>query len=336
MEGNKLFETLKSKNITDSSLKLYFNNLRRLNGGEFPKSFSFLKNVEETIKKIEHYKPNTRRTYLISIVTLLKHDPKNKKLYDKYYSILEEYNKALQTNNTKSETQKENWINQDEVKKIYEALTEEVKPFLDKKKLSQSDFDAVLSWVVLSLYTLQPPRRNLDYQKAVLVNKYTDQLPTKFNYYDIPSTTFYFNNYKTKGTYKCQEQKASPDLAEVIKKYIGVHPLKAELKKKSGAVPFLVNYEGEPFESNNAITRILNKIFGKRIGVSLLRNIYLTDKYASKVNELDLDARAMGTSANTIQNQYVKLDGGNLIRIGDDLGDNVVLDIMDIETDIQH
>jgi hypothetical protein len=115
-------------------------------------------------------------------------------LYDKYYSILEEYNKALQTNNTKSETQKENWINQDEVKKIYETLTEEVKPFLEKKKLSQSDFDAVLSWVVLSLYTLQPPRRNLDYQKAVLVNKYTDQMPTKFNYYDIPSTTFYYNN----------------------------------------------------------------------------------------------------------------------------------------------
>lgn len=310
MENNKLFDALKSKNITESSLKLYFNNLRRLNGGEFPKSFTFLKNVEETLKKIEHYKPNTRRTYLISIVTLLKHDPKNKKLYDKYYTILDEYNKQGATNNTKSETQKENWINQEEVKKIYETLTDEVKPLLEKKKMTQSEYDTALSWVVLSLYTLQPPRRNIDYQTAVVVNKYSPEMDKKYNYYDFPSATWYFNNYKTKGTYKTQEQKASPELAEVIKKYLTFHPLKAELKKKSGAVPFLVDYHGNPFESNNAITRILNKIFGKRIGVSLLRNIYLTDKYADKVNELDADATKMGTSANTIQNQYVKLDGG--------------------------
>lgn len=312
MENNKLFDVLKSKNITESSLKLYFNNLRRLNGGEFPKSFTFLKNVEETLKKIEHYKPNTRRTYLISIVTLLKHDPKNKKLYDKYYIILDEYNKNLQTNNTKSETQKENWITQKEVKKIYDDLTDEVKPLLEKKKLSQSEYDSALSWVVLSLYTLQPPRRNLDYQIAVVVNKYSPDLDKKYNYYDLPSATWYFNNYKTKGTYKTQEQKASPELEEVIKKYLSIHPLKAELKKKSGAIPFLVDFHGQPFENNNVITRILNKIFGKRIGVSLLRNIYLTDKYADKVSELETDAAAMGTSANTIQKQYVKLDGAGI------------------------
>lgn len=312
MENNKLFDVLKSKNITESSLKLYFNNLRRLNGGEFPKSFTFLKNVEETLKKIEHYKPNTRRTYLISIVTLLKHDPKNKKLYDKYYIILDEYNKNLQTNNTKSETQKENWITQKEVKKIYDDLTDEVKPLLEKKKLSQSEYDSALSWVVLSLYTLQPPRRNLDYQIAVVVNKYSPDLDKKYNYYDLPSNTWYFNNYKTKGTYKTQEQKSSPELEEVIKKYLSIHPLKAELKKKSGAIPFLVDFHGQPFENNNVITRILNKIFGKRIGVSLLRNIYLTDKYADKVSELETDAAAMGTSANTIQKQYVKLDGAGI------------------------
>jgi hypothetical protein len=312
MENNKLFDALKSKNITESSLKLYFNNLRRLNGGEFPKSFTFLKNVEETLKKIEHYKANTRRTYLISIVTLLKHDPKNKKLYDKYYTILDEYNKQGATNNVKSETQKENWITQDEVKKIYDNLTDEVKPLLEKKKLTQSEYDNVLSWTVLSLYTLQPPRRNIDYQIAVVVNKYLTEMEQKYNYYDLSSATWYFNNYKTKGTYKTQEQKASPELAEVIKKYLAIHPLKAELKKKSGAIPFLVDSKGIPFESNNTITRILNKIFGKRIGVSLLRNIYLTDKYADKVSELDEDAKAMGTSANTIQNQYVKLDGGSV------------------------
>lgn len=322
MEGNRLFDTLKSKSITESSLKLYFNNLRRLNGGEFPKSFTFLKNVDAILEKIQHYKPNTRRTYLISIVTLLKHDPKQKKLYDKYYSLLDEYNKQMQTNNTKSETQKKNWINQEEVKKIYSDLETEVAPLLEKKKLSQSEYDTVLSWVVLSLYVLQPPRRNVDYQHAVLVNKYNEQMDNKYNYYDIPNETFHFNNYKTKGTYKTQTQKASPELSAVIKKYLNIHPGKSELKKKSGVVPFLVNYEGLPFESINAITRILNKIFGKRIGVSLLRNIYLTDKYAGKVSELEKDATAMGTSSNTIQNQYVKLDGGDI-----DAPENIKMDL---------
>lgn len=323
MEGNRLFDTLKSKNIAESSLKLYFNNLRRLNGGEFPKSFTFLKNVDAILQKIQHYKPNTRRTYLISIVTLLKHDPKQKKLYDKYYTLLDEYNKEMQTNNTKSETQKKNWINQDDVKKIYSALTDEVTPLLEKKKLSQSEYDTVLSWVVLSLYVLQPPRRNVDYQHAVMVNKYNDQMDRKYNYYDVPNETFHFNNYKTKGTYKTQTQKVSPELSAVISKYISIHPRKSELKKKSGIAPFLVNHEGMPFESINSITRILNKIFGKRIGVSLLRNIYLTDKYADKVTELEKDATAMGTSSNTIQNQYVKLDGGAV-----DIPENITFDIV--------
>jgi hypothetical protein len=70
-----------------------------------------------------------------------------------------------------------------------------------------------------------------------------------------------------------------------------------------------VDYQGEVFTSNNAITRMLNKVFGKKIGVSMLRNIFLTDKYGDKVKELEQDAKEMGTSASTIQNQYVKLDG---------------------------
>jgi chorismate-pyruvate lyase len=58
----------------------------------------------------------------------------------------------------------------------------------------------------------------------------------------------------------------------------------------------------------NSITRILNKVFGKKVGVSLLRNIYLTDKYSNKVEDLKEDAEAMGTSSNTILNNYVKVD----------------------------
>ena len=40
----------------------------------------------------------------------------------------------------------------------------------------------------------------------------------------------------------------------------------------------------------------------------MLRNIYLTSKYSDNLKELKDDATNMGTSSNTIQNQYIKLD----------------------------
>jgi hypothetical protein len=312
MENSKLYDFLKSKNIAESSLKLYLNNLRRLNGGEFPKNFSFLKNTEKILGDLEKYKPNTRRSYLISIVTTLKHEPKMKKLYDKYYIHLDKYNKEGAKNNEKSETQKANWINQDEVKETYEKITEEIKPLLEQKKLSASEYEKLIRWVVLSLYVLQKPRRNADYQQCLLVNKYDENFDKAFNYLNLSNGKWYFNNYKTKGTYKTQEIDASPEMMEVVKSYLKFHPHSKTLKKKSGVVPFLVDYEGNPFENVNAITRMLNKVFGKKIGASMLRNIYLTDKYSNQMNELKDDATAMGTSTNVIQNQYIKTDGDNI------------------------
>jgi hypothetical protein len=311
MEGNKLYDFLKSKNITESSLKLYFNNLRRLNGGEFPKSFSFLKNTEKILGDLEKYKPNTRRSYLISIATVLKHEPKMKKLYDKYYIHLDKYNKEGAKNNEKSETQKANWITQDEVKETYDKMSEEVNPLLSegKKKLSPSEYEKLIRWVVLSLYVLQKPRRNADYQHCVVVNSLKDDnVEGSVNYLVLNDSKWKFNNYKTKGTYKTQDVDISPEMMEVIRAYLKFHPLAKILKKKSGVIPFLTDFEGNPFENVNAITRMLNKVFGKKIGVSMLRNIFLTDKYGDKVKELEQDAKEMGTSSSTIQNQYVKLD----------------------------
>jgi hypothetical protein len=309
MENSKLFQNLKDKNITESSLKLYLNNLRRLNGGEFPKSFSFLKDVDVILEKIKDYKPNTQRSYIISIVSLLKQETKLKKLYDKYYTILMNFNKELKTNNEKSETQKENWISQDEVNELYTTLSNEVSEMVkDKKKLSPSEYEKLLRWFVLSLYTLQKPRRNADYQLALVSrNKLTNPDP-QYNYLDVANKKWIFGNYKTKGTYKIQNQDISPEMLDAVEIFLKFHPHSKLYKKKDSLIPLLVDFEGNPFQQTNSITRILNKVFGKKIGVSMLRNIYLTDKFGDKVKELNDTAKEMGTSSSTIQNQYVKLD----------------------------
>jgi hypothetical protein len=305
-----IFEKLKAKGITESSLKLYTNNLKRLNDGNEVKNLTFLKDFDAIVGKLEHYKPNTRRSYLISVVSFLKEEPKQKKLYDKYYDLMMKYNKELAVNNTKSETQEANWIDQDEVLKIYGELAERAVPLIEKKRMTEKEYNTVLDWVILSLYCLQPPRRNADYQLCVAVKKYdAETSDKKFNYLDTTNWKFIFNNFKTAGTYKSQVQPVNDALKDVLQSYLTkVTPLKTEYKKKTASIPLLVDFEGHPFEANNAITRILNKIFGRRIGVSMLRNIYLTHKYGAKVEQLNEDATAMGTSSNVIKDQYVKLD----------------------------
>ena len=52
----------------------------------------------------------------------------------------------------------------------------------------------------------------------------------------------------------------------------------------------------------------LKLLFNKKIGSSMLRNMYLTDKYSNQNEEKIKDAKMMGTSVSTIDNQYTKIN----------------------------
>ena len=67
-----LSEIFGGKNITESSKKLYLANLTRLNGGQSIKNLKFLNDIESIKEKLGKYKPNTQRSYIISVVSLLK------------------------------------------------------------------------------------------------------------------------------------------------------------------------------------------------------------------------------------------------------------------------
>ena len=64
--------------------------------------------------------------------------------------------------------------------------------------------------------------------------------------------------------------------------------------------------DGEPINKSGDITKILNKIFGRNIGSSMLRNIYLTSKYGVMMQELKDDTSDMGTSVDVALNTYIK------------------------------
>ena len=289
-------ELFKCKDLTKSSLDSYKAKLKKLNKNEKIKNLNFLNNIENIKDIINDYKPNTQRNYIIAVASILKcylTNNKSKKLeatYNEYSKILDEYNTSLKDQTAKSDVENKNWIKQDELDTIYNDLKEKYK---DNKQAFQN-------YLLLSLYYLQSPRRNRDYQLLKIVNKYGDDLSNEFNYLDIKKKKFIFNNYKTAKKYNRQEVDINDDLYQIIQAYIKA------FKLKDG--DFLLNdlKTNEPYKATNAITILLNRIFKKKIGASMLRKMYLTNKYGDEVEELKKDAKAMGTSTEVIQTNYIK------------------------------
>ena len=67
----------------------------------------------------------------------------------------------------------------------------------------------------------------------------------------------------------------------------------------------MVSYDGNPLSQVNSMTKLFNKIFGKRISSSALRHIFLSDKYGDTVKDMKEDAEKMGHTVET-QKTYIK------------------------------
>ena len=301
-----LDEVFKDKKITDSSKKLYCSNLKRLNGGETIKDFKFLSNIEKIADTIKDAKPNTQRNYYIVICSVLgelkKDNKKYQKLYDSYYKILTQLNSTLKDQTAKTETENENWISQDAIQDKLTSKMEILKEINKKRKLSNEQYNKLLDLIILGLYTLQAPRRNIDYLNMfILTNAYNaEEHGTAKNYLDLVNKTFVLNNYKTAGTYKTQIVPINEELFNIIKLYIKFRGL------KESNIPFLVDYEENPIMESNALTKKLNNIFDKKIGSSMLRKMYLTNKYSKVMEDMKDDAENMGSSVGVIQTNYIK------------------------------
>jgi hypothetical protein len=88
--------------------------------------------------------------------------------------------------------------------------------------------------------------------------------------------------------------------------YIKVHPKAKEGNKQSKEFPLLVSEAGVPLTAVNSITRILNKIFGKNVGSSMLRHIFLSSKY--DVADMEKDAASMAHSMKEQRSYLRKAD----------------------------
>jgi len=298
---NNIFNK-RDKPISENSEKLYTRNLEKLNENKPVTDLKFLKNIKEVLSKIQKYKPTTQRSFIIAICTVLKNN--DDKLYNQYYEILSKMNNDLKVNVNKSDKQNKNWIESDKIDEIYGNLR---KAIINKSKSgAKESYDSLLHFMILSLYVLIPPRRNLDYVLLVISSDMSDK---KFNYLDFTKKQLIFNNYKTQGTYESIILDIPDDLFRVIKSYMLKHPHKAKLNNKKYHIHFLVNFYGEEIDKSTQMTKLLNSIFGGlKIGSSMLRNMYLTNKYSGMMKELKSDVKDMSTSVDVALNNYIKKD----------------------------
>jgi hypothetical protein len=307
-----LMEELRSeRKLSEASVVSYIKVLYSLNDKKPFKSLAFLRKSAPILEKIATYAPSTQKNILgsiLGVLTLVKDKGAYKKTYEAYAGHLREKKAEPPevADGEKSKRESDNWLSWEDVEKRRKELEDEVAAQkVAKTGLTPTQFQSRLNLMVLSLYTLIQPRRNQDYTLMRVVPSGSEGRAKEFNYLDLAAKKFCFNQYKTSKKYgqKCFD--IPEPLMGAIDAYLKFHPLKPKKGAKDYDFPLLVDFRGTPFTAVNAMTRLLGRIFGRRVGSSLLRHIYLSSKY--NLTEMAETADAMGHSLST-QRAYLRKD----------------------------
>jgi len=301
-----LIKAWKSQNLSDSTIKTYMRNLRLLNDGKQLLSMNFTRNYDGLMKKINEYNSiSTKKTKLAAIVSAQKALKVDNHL-EKYSNVMNELSSEYRERDTTKKTvrQEKNWIDKEEIERLSAEMLQRIKMHIEKGSDAGNKFKELINnYLLLSLYTKAPARRNDDYRLMKIYVKRPENIDENFNYYIVDENKFIFNKHKTSKTYGPLEFSVPAELADVIQYYISIYPDKME----EGSF-LITDSKGNMLQHSNGITRRLNQIFGgKRVGASMLRAIYLSEKYGDIVEQMKKDAKFMAHDAGT-QKTYIKKD----------------------------
>lgn len=271
--------------LSDSSVTTYNSILKNLYKRVFGDREIDLADFEKSDKILKHLddvEGNKRKTILSALVVICK-DPKPYRTL--MLTDIKDYNKEISTQE-KTEDQKENWIEQDQLQTVYDTLKKEADYLYKKGNLTGSEMQKIQNFIIVALFHLTPPRRAKDYCdfKIAGVDKEKD------NYFDEKNNELIFNSFKTAKFYGTQKVKIDKALKAILKKWISVNPTEWLL-----------------FDTNNSklspvkLNQRLNKIFGSEKGCSVnqLRHSFLSTKYADSIKmkeDMAADMEKMGSS----------------------------------------
>jgi integrase len=297
------------RKVSESTANQYLQTLWCLNGKKSFNNLAWTKKYDDVMNIINEYAKSTQLTnlaVLTAALSLFSTKPTYKSVHSYWRDKMMEYKKEFNDNtdpHEKTEKQEENWISWEEVSKKKSGLKEVISSFSSTKNITAQQYDKLLQYLIISLYTDIAPRRNQDYLDMYVVKKAGKDMENNRNYYDLSTHKFIFNKYKTAKKYGQQTIDVPPELQSVIATYLKFNPLS---KTKQKEYKFLVKADGSNLNSVNSITRVLNKIFGKKVGSSMLRHIYISSKYGDNIKELQEVAKEMGHSTDEQQGTYYK------------------------------
>ena len=306
------------RNIKANSLKAYLISLQKthdfIEGEGELEDLNFLKNEEEVVEKLQDLKLSTQKNYLSAIIVAL--DAMNDEgdydseleYYRGYLAELQKQHQEEQEKQQKTKSQDENWASMKELRKVMNKYKTDImeRELLTKQELNRKQFDLVQKWVVANLFLddENPPTR-LDYAPMKVIKeedfqKLSDEEKDDANYLVLKSRNkkyFHFGEYKTAKKYGANVIPVGKKLNSVLNIWLRINPTDS----------LLLNSQGKP-QTANGLGKYITKVFeptGKKIGVNMLRHIFITEKFAPQLDEKQEVAKKMGHSVGT-QELYAK------------------------------
>lgn len=280
--------------LSDSSIKTYVHCLKNVFSSVFPKDDFDVKLLIKDYKKVLDYlkdvKFNVRKTILSALTIIsINHDEPYKHYRTQMIEDSQKY-QAQEKENKMTDTQRENWISWKEILEILELLRQKYYYIFKQKNPKKEDILDLQKYIILSCYTLIPPRRSQDF----CLLKVKNYNPDEDNYYF--KGNFVFNKYKTAKFSGTEVVTCPKSLQMLLKKWIDFH--KQDY--------LFTDYYDKPLTSSG-MSKILNSIFDKKISVNMLRHSYITSNLSPLINKLEETAKNMGHSVGQ-QKLYVKFN----------------------------
>ena len=261
--------------------------------------------IDHTEDIVEHFKdlePKLRKTRLSALIVFLD-NPKEitedaLKTMDVFRKQMmkdgAEYSRELRLQE-KTPKQEDGWMDWNDIITNYKNLEKEVSYFKNQTSLTKQQFKRVQMFVLLSCLLLIPPRRSTDY----VMFKIRNEDINKDNFMETKGrkSYFVFNTYKTAKKYGKETIEIPTALKNIINRW--------KLINKNDYL--LVNSNMDKKINATQLNSMLYDYFNKPLSTSLIRHIFLSEKYKNvpALQEMQKTADEMGHSL-TQALEYVK------------------------------
>lgn len=307
-QKNIIYNSFKDSNLSHRSKLLYVNRLLKLDPSGGESGINYFTNTSNILNKIKNESLTTKKTSLAAVLSLFKFQKKQtKKILEAmkiYRDELSKINEEISSkSNLISEKKKENWVSKEDIvkkqrlyKRRFNKITKK-----DYKDITDNEYKTVLEYVILSLYTLNVPRRDRDYY-LMYINS------DNHNSFDINNKVFIFRDYKDMKALGTQIIPVNRELYNILKIYTDI--LRERFWDKDNGkleidnLKLLVKSNGKYIGAGD-IRLILTDIFGKNVGPNSLRRSFATEELKPMIDKIHNASKHMGTSVEMVKSNYV-------------------------------